>query len=212
MSGLCQLPLHIWAWSLLCRAGLAHMDTSFATICPKSQRQIGFDELFATTNRCKSARSWLSLGLVLRARHKWGVRIWPTSPLPPHLSSIPSLPRSHLTSHPSPLGRWLRGWGAAAMLIHSTSCIIEKAHSFPASRQTLLGRRQRLLSQGWQLPLALRSGQGRGAWAFCKHKDGQILPGNRARVGSSMLNLSSNPLVQRGQQRWIFPLLLDWEA
>lgn len=91
------------------------------------------------------------------------------------------------------------------MPIHSISHVMEKPHGFEARGKTLGGRRQHLLSRGW-------SGQGRGAWASCKPKDGQVLPGNGAGVGSRLLNLSSNPLAQHGQQRWIFPLLLAWEA
>lgn len=86
VPGLCRLPPQTWAWSLLCRAGLAYMDTGCAAICPKSQKQIGIGELFATTNRCKSTRSWLSLGPVLRARPEWGVS--------PHPLCLPISPAS----------------------------------------------------------------------------------------------------------------------
>lgn len=122
----------------------------------------------------------------------------PTSPLPPHLSSIPSLPCSHLTSHPSPLGRWLRGGGAAAMLIHSISHVIEKPHGFEVSRKTLRRRRQCLLSRGWQLPAPLWSAQGRGALGVLQAQGWAGPSWERGRGGEQV----AEPVIKSSGSAW----------
>lgn len=95
------------------------------------------------------------------------------------------------------------------MLIHSISHVIEKPHGFEVSRKTLRGRRQRLLSWGWQLPAPLWSAQGRGALGVLQAQGWAGPSWERGRGGEQV----AEPVIKSSGSAWPAKVdFLAWEA
>lgn len=108
---------------------------------------------------------------------------------------LPALLPPHLPSQP--LGEMVKGRRCCCNA-NPQHLPCNRAHGFEVSRKTLRGRRQCLLSQGWQLPAPLWSAQGRGALGVLQAQGWAGPSWERGRGGEQV----AEPVIKSSGSAW----------